>query len=161
MNSSPHEGRVPGRMSRSPTTRCQNSRHQTYWRISVGKIEIISILSHYVYFDTFIPDMSYTVPYPLYHLHTTSLGISLIPRSHPGSGLGTRRYYNAYCLVAAKESIIECRTLNAKAIYQAGHLITGLDSPLECRTGPTQSISLNPSMHSLLLLGTWYITFLL
>ena len=33
---SPHEGRVPGRRSRFPITRPQNSRRQTYWRISVG-----------------------------------------------------------------------------------------------------------------------------
>ena len=30
-------------MSRSPIARYQNSRHQTYWRISVGTIKIISI----------------------------------------------------------------------------------------------------------------------
>ena len=39
----PHVGMVSGRMSRSPIARCQNSRHQTYWRISVGTIKNIFI----------------------------------------------------------------------------------------------------------------------
>ena len=44
MHVSPPGGRVPGRMCISPIKRYQNSRHQIYWRISVGKIKI-SLLS--------------------------------------------------------------------------------------------------------------------